>query len=305
MDPKNLPPEMVQKIRESLASGGPLPPGVVAVPGGQMPPPGAVPTGITAPAMPGAMHSPGIPHAQRAQARQADNPLPEGDAGLQILRNLSDCPIPEESAKLQDLMKKITVSDAIDSDVAEETLVKGLVVAIRANKHCSKQLRKRTVCIFDQDDKLQELHQTIQDETELLDDLNKQIQECVERGQKALNDRWDYAVKTYGLAPEKFSYQIDEEEGIIELVELRCAECKGATAIRKARQESAELVLRLQKPGGTKDDRSGETDEGDGPSESGAGESGEASVQEQEVPGVADSATGDGSDGDNGPGETE
>jgi len=297
MNRPNLPPELVQQIQKNLAEGRDLPPGVVAVPGGQAPPPGAVPTGITAPMMPGAAHPPITPQAQRAMSRAQENPLPEGDAGLQVLRGLSDCPIPAESGKLQGMMKTLLASEDIDNEAVEKTLVKGIVTSLRANRYCRQQKRTRTVCIFEQDPKLQKLHELIQQKTKEMDELNKQMQECLEAGQKALQDRWNYAVKTYGLAPEKFSYFINEDDGTIELVELKCAECKGATSIRKARQETTELVMRMEPAGGKKNDRPRKEPEGDGTPEGDAANSREASDGEQEVQSVADSADSDGGNG--------
>jgi len=305
-NPQNLPPELVRQIQENLKQGKPLPPGVISVPAGQAPPPGVIPTGITAQAMPGAMHEPGVGHDQRAQARLQQNPLPEGPEGMQILRSLSDCPIPAEAQKLQAQMKVLISSESTDDELIERTLMKGLVTSLRADRYCQKQLRTRTVCIFDQDEKLQKLHEDVNRETELLEELQQQIRQCTERGKQALLDRWNYAVKTYGLAPERFAYRINEEDGTIELLELKCESCKGATNIRKARQETAELVLTTgNTPGGKKNDDSARERPSDGTPEGDAGESGETRVQEQEVSGVADSTDIDDSDGNNSADQTD
>lgn len=300
-NPLNLSPELVKQIRSALAGSGQMPPGVIAVPEGQAPPPGVAATGLTAPIMPGALHQPGIQHAQRAAARQQQNPLPEGDAGIQILRTLTDCPIPAESKKLQDLMKAIMLSEDIEDTLAEETLLKGLVISIRSNRYCKKQLRKRTVCLFDQDEKLLELHNTIKEQTERAARLKEEMADCTAKAQAALNQRWEHAVKTYGLAPEKFSYQINEEEGIIELLELRCEECRGATSIRKTRQETTKLVFERQKQGGKKDDNGGKRTEDNGTPQGNADPSGKNSNAEQKVQSVADPTDIHDSTGDNGP----
>lgn len=291
MNPQQIPPQMLEQIRRQMASGGPLPPGVIAVPQGQTPPPGAVPTGISAPLSPTQMQ------VQRPKSRETQNPIPDGDAGLQILRGLSDCPIPVESQKLNELMKKLITSKTIEDDVAEQALSKGLTVALRANKYCEKQLRTRTVCIFKEDDVLAKDHQELEDTTKELDELQKKIQACVEKGQKVLNHRWEYACKTYGLAPEKFSYRVDEEKGIIELVELRCTECTGATTIRKTRQETAELLLKADIKKETKDDGNRKTSSSnESPNVTAQGD-GKANLEKPEVHGVADIPNADGSDG--------
>jgi hypothetical protein len=221
-----------------MAAGEPLPPGVVAVPEGMAPPPGAVNTGVSMPA--GRM-----PSQQNVTASRAShNPLPVGEEGLKILRALSECAIPEESRKLNELLQMCIKSES-DSDEIEQTLTRGLVVALRANKYCRDQTKTRTVCIFEEDAKLKELHASIKTTEARLNELQKEMKDCIDVVTKAVNERWAIAVKNYGLSPEKWSYRIDEEKGLVEQVDLQCLECKGVTRIRKSRQETTEMLMRV------------------------------------------------------------
>ncbi len=183
---------------------------------------------------------------QKGAARAQNNPIPAGEEGLALLRGLSECPIPAESQKLNKLLA-VLVKERVDDDAIEEVMMRGLTAALRANGYCHNNQKKRTACIFSEDDKLQKMHTDfleLEKETLALSDaLEIKKQKVI----KLLQDRWSYAVKTYGLDTQKFSYRIDEEKGIIEHVDLQCAECKGATKIRKARQETTEMVMRLDK----------------------------------------------------------
>lgn len=312
-----IPPDLEQQIRQRMAAGAPLPPGVVAVPQGTQPPPGAVPTGIVAPAPGRPLQAAQMPGA-RPQA--INNPLPEGDQGIEILRNMSDCPIPAESKKLNELIKKLVTTTPEDDDIVEKTLSKGLTVVIRANRYCTQQIKTRTVCIFEEDEVLAQDHKQLNELTEELDELHKKLQDCVARGQKVLQHRWNYAVKTYGLAPDKFSYRVDEEKGIIEQIELRCQECKGATTIKKARQETAAALetLKIKRKDDTNAQQGTESENNNtngagkgsgntkqlelpGTTSCSDGSDRKACMEEQKVPVVADIPTSDGNNGSSSP----
>lgn len=233
-----IPLQLLNEIRRRLAAGEQLPPGVVAVPEGMAPPPGATPTGLSMPA--GRMP----PQQATAMTRASHNPLPAGEEGLKVLRALSECSIPDESKKLNELLQMCIKLDN-DSDTIEQTLTRGLVVALRANKFCKDQTRTRTVCIFSEDPKLKELHDTIHTAENKLQELQKEIREQIDLVTKSIEERWKIAVKNYGLNPDKWSYRIDEKKGLIEQVDLQCLECKGVTQIRKSRQETTEMLMKF------------------------------------------------------------
>jgi hypothetical protein len=235
-----IPPALAKEIQAALAAGRPLPSGVIAVPEGQRPPPGAIPAGMSAQLPPGMQ--PQMPPPSKAQ----HNPIPDGDEGLKILRGFANCPIPQESTKLNRMLQMILQNQSTDDDSADEVLAKGLTAAMKANRYCSQNRKTRTVCIFSEDEKLQDLHLKIKEETANLEALNKEMEECVKRGNTLLMDRWKKAVDTYGLSPEKYLYHIDEEKGIIEQVDLNCDTCKGVVVIRHARQEVTEKLMKSQ-----------------------------------------------------------
>ena len=287
MNPQPIPEKLARQIREQLARGGKLPPGVIAVPQGQMPPPGAVPTGI---------QTSGVNTGNFQQMGMPSNPLPPGAEGLKVLRGSSQCPIPEESQKMNQLLSALMQAETEDDSV-EQAMAKGLVVALRANRFCNKNLKTRTVCIFADDERLKKLHEDFTATVEEAKELEVKLAAAVAKANKLHDERWLRAVDTYGLIIEKRFYRIDEEKGIIEQVDLDCVQCKGSTMIRKARQETAELVLKLNNKGVNNDRTRNEQPSGP------AASAGENSPQEQEVSGVADHADPDVRPGASGPSE--
>jgi hypothetical protein len=180
---------------------------------------------------------------QMPATKAQHNPIPDGEDGLKILRGFSDCPIPQESTKLNRLLQMMLQDQTNADESADEILSRGLMAAMRANRYCSQNRKTRTVCIFAEDEKLKELHDGIKVEQENLERLNKEIEECVKRGNLLLQDRWKRAVDTYGLNPDKYLYHIDEEKGIIEQVDLDCEKCKGVEVIKTARQEATAKLM--------------------------------------------------------------
>jgi len=219
---------------------------------------------------------------QLGAARAQNNPVPSGDEGLAVLRGLSECPIPAESQKLNNLLS-VLIKEKVEDDKIEQVMAKGLIAALRANVYCNNHLKARTACIFAEDDKLKKMHEDFLELEKATLELNAKLEENKRKVVQVLQERWNYAVKTYGLDVEKFSYRIDEEKGIIEQVDMQCLECKGSTRIRKARQETAELVMRLdQKKKEKNNDGGGKATEGSGAGapEGAPPEDGESSPQE-------------------------
>jgi hypothetical protein len=211
-DIRQITPEMLQRIRAAQAQQGAQP----------------------APAPP---------------TRENSNPLAEGEEGLRVLRAFSTCPIPDESKKVNALLQKgLTLQNL--TEVTEDALGKSVVTILRANRHCEENLRTRVVCEFAKDDVLAEIDAKLRAENETLTRLQKEGEECVQRGEELAQRRWDTAVKNFGLNPEKYSYRINEGAGTIELVDLDCDRCKGPVALRKMRQE---LTAVLMDPGCVKE----------------------------------------------------
>lgn len=223
--PQRLPPQLEAEIRRRLAAGEPLPPGIKAVPAG-----GGAP--LQHPAM---------------QARETMNPIPSGPQGLQILRQMSECNIPKESQTISEMLKTLAIeTNHDDQEEIEKVIASGLATAVRANYYCNENLKTRVAVQFSTDDKLKVMNEELNVLDAEREQLQTRLQEVVNRAQGLLKERWAIAVKSYGLAPDKFYYWINEKDGTIEEVELKCHECKGATKIRKARQEVGELIDRLR-----------------------------------------------------------
>ena len=179
-------------------------------------------------------------------SRETTNPLPEGDEGVRILRALSACTIPEESNKINALIQK-SMSIKTLAEKTENTLGKSVVTILRANRHCDENLRTRVVCEFAKDEVLADLHAKFLVEQETLTRLQKEGEECLQRGQELLRRRWETAVKTCGLSPEKYSYRLNEAAGTIELVELDCTQCKGPPTLREMTQELTAALMAGEK----------------------------------------------------------
>lgn len=234
---KGLTPQQVQQLRAHLAAGGQLPPGVVAMPQGAAPP-GAVDLGQVG--------NPKEQHPAMA-AKAAQNPLPEGDEGIEILRKMSECNLPKEAQKLHALLTQVLKfnTDDMAPEIVEDTdkaLADGIMIGITGNRHCRKNLHVRTVVTFDKHEELGNIHaKFLAKEKEVLE-LKKQFEEKRQEVLNLLQQRWNKAVKQCGLDPVNRFYRINEDSGTIEEIQLRCDECLGARKIKKARQRSEDLV---------------------------------------------------------------
>jgi hypothetical protein len=197
------------------------------------------------------------------------------------MRALSDCPIPGEAQQLQGLLNKILELRLTDIDGAMQTAGNGIAAVIMADTYCAKHVTRRPVVRFKDDEELTAIHEEYGQEVEKLSNLQKELAESAQKVQTLLKSRWDKSLIKFGLATERFSYEVNEKDGTIYLVDLKCLECKGRTLTRKARQEvAAQLVTYEREAKEPKNDRDGaptNDDSGEPPS---PGEDGEASSQE-------------------------
>lgn len=190
------------------------------------------------------------------QVRATHNPIPPGDEGVATLRAMSECPIPEESKRMNDLLQQL-VQDPRSNEQVEQLLANGMAAALRANTYCRNNLKSRTVVVFSADPELDKLHKKFLEMEREVMELTNKMDILKHQVMEVLQARWIYSVKTYGLDVEKYSYRVDEEKGCIEQVNLHCPECKGVVKLRKARQETAELLAASQKVEVKTDDREG------------------------------------------------
>jgi len=177
----------------------------------------------------------------RANFLRSKNPFPLSKDSMKALRALSECPITREADAINEATKMVVSMD--NNEELLEILGKGISTILNADNYCEKSLKTRTVVLFEEDDQLTK----IQDEIESLDTelqaLQQTLAEKATRMQELLHTRWRTAVKNYALSDDSRAYRIDEENGRIEQVDLRCQECKGGTKIRKIRQELNERIF--------------------------------------------------------------
>lgn len=172
--------------------------------------------------------------------RAQNNPLPDGDEGTAILRGLSECPIPEESKKMNDLLTQMIKREGGSNEEIELAMAKGIAAALRANTYCRSNTKARTVCVFKDEAGLNELHTSFMALEKEAQELNDKLELVKQKLAETYMKRWQSTVKLYGLDIEKYSYRINEVDGTVEQVHLNCPECKGSTKLRKARQDTAE-----------------------------------------------------------------
>jgi hypothetical protein len=232
-----LTPQQIAILKQQLNAGR-IPSNVAALPMG-MQPPGAIHLGPVGPSIQG--EHPLMAHRERM------NPIAPEDEGLAQIRAISECNIPEESAKLRGLLDRVLKLDtsSMDEDDLKQmdrTLGDGILVGITANRHCRDSASKRLVVTFEKDPKLSAIHKDfLAKEKEVLE-LKKKMDEARNEAIELLKERWETACKNHGLDPKSNFYQIDEDRGIIYQVELRCDKCKGAKRIRKARVSAEALI---------------------------------------------------------------
>jgi hypothetical protein len=229
MSKHTVPESLRRQVEEAIRTGAPLPKGVVAVGPGQAAPPGAVPLGNFDPK-----------HPAMAK-KESQNPLPSGVAGYRVIREGNECNVPAETANINTMMDKVLngIKGGDEEKIEElvrDSVAKGLVVALRVDQYCAENSSHREVLSFEAHpelDAIQKRMKELEKESAEIQDIMKAL---VAEGKELLEKRWSLAVKLGGLSPENNYYVINEDRGVIEMVELNCHECKGAVKIRKARQ---------------------------------------------------------------------
>ena len=234
--PTRLTPQQMHEIKQRIARGEPLPEGMVAVPDGQQPPPGAVSTGVAA--------RPGEPVGPPDDLTKF-NPITLDQQGMGLLRDVAKCPIPSETQILQQAIQLLSKVQGMDYDVAL-LIGTGLAHYMLLNGYCEKAVKDRVAVNFETDEELSALNQTIKDCTAEMQELQKQVVECNKKAREAIEKRWNLSVEKYGLNPAKNCYSLNEDEGVIYQLHLDCISCKGKTGIRKSRQAVQESLAKAQ-----------------------------------------------------------
>jgi len=223
---------------------------------------------------------------------QAINPLPMGTESLKQLRARSECPIPGESNTFHDLTRKLTVMD--DNEDLLDHLGQGLAAILGADSYCKKHHTERTVVIFDDDEVLKNLHKEAMEKKAEFEKRKQELDSLAVVTNTLIRQRWSKAVELYGLNVDDRFYQIDEEEGKIIELSLKCPECKGKVRVRKARQQLTQILVSREtkraraeaaEKQGENNDNGGEERPTGAPTQD-TDEGGEVSVEEQKVPSV-------------------
>ena len=230
------------------------------------------------------------------------NPLPPGPHGLRIMQGFAKCQVLEDSDLLNRLIEQLLdlEDDEEFTEITEEA-GKAIAVILKSDRSCDKHVKARLAVRFEDDDELLAAHTGLKDAERDVERLQQETAEAIHRMKSLENQRWDLAIKKFGLNPETYFYEIDEEEGTITQKDLDCNSCKGRTIVRKTRQHIAQQVLDIGKRKAEEAKNDGPT-EGNGAStsERGASDVGKAVEPEQEVSGVADSTDTHDSDGGDG-----
>lgn len=221
--PPNMNPQMMQQLAARMRQGGGRP---------GMPP--GMPPGM----MPG----------QQAPNKEQHNPLPEGRSALQILKAYSGCVMPREAATLNTLLTKAQETALTPAREKElyDSMAQAITLIFRSDHECEKQLATRTAGFFNEEPELKDL-------SDKLDTLDKELTELkatFDSKQAELNrlaqERWEKAIKLFGLNIQERFYRIDDEKRIIQQLDLRCENCNGVKLLRDARQELARVLLAIQ-----------------------------------------------------------
>ncbi len=235
---KGITPAMRKELERRMAAGEPLPQGFRAVPEGQVPPQGMMPTGVTA-------QADGKP-IQPPDDLTPYNPIVADNDGLTLMRNAHKCPLPNEATTLQQTLQMLTQLEGKLTDRTIEITAQGLAAYMHVGNFCGDQMKDRVVVEFAKDTALAAHHQEIQDCTTEMQALQKQMQAIHTRAKKAIEERWAGAVKNYGLNPAKNFYALNERDGTVIQLSLDCAACKGKARLRKSRQGAQEHMKQVQ-----------------------------------------------------------
>jgi hypothetical protein len=173
------------------------------------------------------------------------NPMIPDKDGITLMRNTAKCPLPNETNVLQQHIQLLTNIQKMDDEVVP-IIAKGLAVYMMVNTFCHANLKERIAVEFASDAKLTALHQEIKDRSAEMDELNRKAAACSKAAEKAINERWNHAVKEYGLNPAKNFYALNEDTGQIMHLQLDCPSCKGKASMRKARQAAGEYIQKTQ-----------------------------------------------------------
>lgn len=174
--------------------------------------------------------------------RVKNNPLPEGEEGLTLLRTFHECSIPKLTNELQEHINTAMTKKLVNEKSADRILEVGTKAFLGARRACLNKLNKRIICSFDKDEELSSIHNQIKQLDARAEELNKELHCMLEEASKLLDKRWITVVDKYGLNPKKYSYEIDEKQGCINELTLDCETCQSKQVMTSAIKEANNIL---------------------------------------------------------------
>jgi hypothetical protein len=187
--------------------------------------------------------------AQLKAYRLHNNPLPDNGDRYLVLRNTACCPAPEVMKESSALFQNLADRDLTPHESLSyvDLIGQQATQAATLDRTCKTRTQKRVVCTFSKDEHLNDVHSKIAGIDKEVEKLVEKINLLRTEAETLLEDRWNYAVKQYGLDPEKNCYYINEADGTIELYSLDCSQCTELNALKETVVKAHHLIDDIEK----------------------------------------------------------
>lgn len=229
---------------------GPMPPGMGGLPPGLNPemlkqlagrmPPGMMPAMGGMPGMPGA--------APQTPSKERYNPLPEGKGAMQVLKAHSGCQMPREAAQLNAMLQKSQEMPVAPGreDELYAAMSEAITLVFRSEHECEKNVSTRTAGLFNEEPELKDLSDKVDTLFKECEELEKTLKAKADEYNRLSQERWEKAVKLFGLNIQERFYRIDGEKRNIQQIDLRCDNCQSLKMLRNARQKLAGILIGIE-----------------------------------------------------------
>lgn len=219
--PPGLSPEMMKQM------AGRLPPGMMQAMGGMPGAPGGVP---------------------QTPSKERYNPLPDGKGAMQVLKAHSGCQMPREAAQLNTMLQKTQEVQvpAGREDELYEAMSGAITLVFRSEHECERNVATRTAGLFNEEPELKDLSDKVDALFKECEELEKTLKAKADEFNRLSQERWEKAVKLFGLNTQERFYRIDPEKRYVQQVDLRCENCQSLKMIRNARQKLAGILLGIE-----------------------------------------------------------
>jgi hypothetical protein len=125
-------------------------------------------------------------------------------------------------------------------------LAEAITQVFRSDRECEKQLATRTAGLFDEDPELHLLSDKIDTLYKELHALEDTLKAKAEEFNTLSQQRWEKAVKAFGLNIQDRFYKIDTVGRKILQLDMKCDNCQGIKLLREARQKLAHVLISIQ-----------------------------------------------------------